>query len=635
MDLLPVNPARYEMTEILAREVSSVRDRNLWLYDLLQLLLEVPVARRTNRLAGLTAAIDQHPRRDAIRQTIHELWSHHSVVRVICEAGLPDEVSFFHELSARSFRRLMPTDETQGDLYVLLDSLRLTNADAKWIAGLPDEMAGWWQEILRPSDTAIVVACRVLALRATNLAMSRDLLALADDEDFAKSAFFHLAGEVERMGGDLHEESYKEWVTLRQACEGEVQAAHRKLEERGSSASIVFRLRFLRFLLNRIEQILRLRRGDSGGRAFATAVVSGLAGQRSILTVWNASTRQLARSIVEKTGRVGHHYIAQNMREWMRMGRGALLAGIITVGTALGKYAISSVFHAPMLVALLHSLNYSISFLMMQAGGFLLASKMPAVTATTLVDAMDDLGQNHMEQLRGITRTQTIVTLGNLTGAIPAAFLVDRVWHLVFGEPFLTAAEAEHGIHMLFPLGSGTIPFAIATGILLWLSSLATGWALNWLALHRIPQNIANSLSLRRRIGAERAQHLSHWAAHSAAGSWGYVVLGFLLGAVPVVFNLFGIPLEVRHVTLSAASLGLALDSAWLRGELQWSAVAWSLSGVAVVGVLNIATSFAASFFVAMRARDLGEVQVRQFLRQVGKELWARPMAFFLTPGDE
>ena len=49
----------------------------------------------------------------------------------------------------------------------------------------------------------------------------------------------------------------------------------------------------------------------------------------------------------------------------------------------------------------------------------------------------------------------------------------------------------------------------------------------------------------------------------------------------------------------------------------------------------QIATSFAASFFVAMRARDLGEVQVRQFLRQVGKELWARPMAFFLTPGGE
>jgi len=60
------------------------------------------------------------------------------------------------------------------------------------------------------------------------------------------------------------------------------------------------------------------------------------------------------------------------------------------------KYSISAKIQAPLLVALGHSLNYAISFLLMQAGGFLLASKMPAATAATLVDAMEDPTKDHM-----------------------------------------------------------------------------------------------------------------------------------------------------------------------------------------------------------------------------------------------
>jgi site-specific recombinase len=69
------------------------------------------------------------------------------------------------------------------------------------------------------------------------------------------------------------------------------------------------------------------------------------------------------------------------------------------------------------LVAFGHSLNYAISFLMMQAGGFLLASKMPAATAATLVDAMEDPAKEHMASLRAISQTQTIFTMDNLLGA--------------------------------------------------------------------------------------------------------------------------------------------------------------------------------------------------------------------------
>jgi len=55
-----------------------------------------------------------------------------------------------------------------------------------------------------------------------------------------------------------------------------------------------------------------------------------------------------------------------------------------------------------------------------------------------------------------------------------------------------------------------------------------------------------------------------------------------------------------------------------------------ALSGIAIVGFLNIVTSFALSFLLAVRARNIGEAQSRRFLREVGRELLANPLAFLL-----
>jgi site-specific recombinase len=187
---------------------------------------------------------------------------------------------------------------------------------------------------------------------------------------------------------------------------------------------------------------------------------------------------------------------------------------------------------------------------------------------------------------------------------------------------------------MLFPLSSLTIPFAVVTGVFLWLSSLATGWTANYLALTRMESAIANSLRIRRQLGAAPANSIAHWVKHHAAGSAGYIVLGFLLGSAPILFTLFGIPLEVRHVTLASASLGYALDSLWLGGELHRSDLILSFAGIGLVGVLNIFTSFALSFLLAVRARDIEQVKARRFLTEVGHKLVSHPVSFLLPGFD-
>lgn len=598
------------------------------MYGLLRMILNVPSELRTEKLSEITLAIKQHPNRDDIHSTLQEFWSHHSYVRVISEAGLPDETFLVRELLARALRHLLPVDEVDGDLYVLMDSLNLKESDGRWVASLPNELIASWAETFRPSTFSILASCKILALRATNVALSRDMIAFADDEDITKSAFFNLPAIVEHV--IRHPEDFHLWEEQRASCENQLQAVNQLLVDRGSSANLSFRVRLLRSLLGRMHQVISLGRTDADGLKLAVTVVHGFASQRRLSTVMSASTRRLARSVVERTGRAGEHYIAGSAAQWGMMGFGAVLAGVITSFTALFKYSLAATIHAPLLLAVAHSLNYVVSFLLMQAGGFLLASKMPAVTAATLVDAMEDPEKDHMASLQAISKTQFIVTISNLMGAIPASIAIDRIINAVRGHPFLEKDAAEHGVHMLFPHTSMTIVFAIATGVFLWIASLATGWTANYLALHKMAPAISNSLRIRERLGLKRSARLAHWVRHHAPGSVGYIVLGFLLGTVPILFELFGVPLEVRHVTLAAASLGYALDASWIYGKLQWQEGALAFSGIVVVGVLNIVTSFVLSFLLAVRARNIGEAQSRRFLREVGHELLAHPLSFLL-----
>lgn len=601
------------------------------MYGLLRAILNVPVELRTETLSQLTLAIEGHSCRDSIRSTLRDFWSHHSYVRVISEAGLPEEAFLIRELFARALRHLLPVDEVEGDLYVLMDSLNLQESDGRWIASLPDSLVAPWAETFRPSTFSVLASCKILALRATNVALSRDLIAFADDEDITKSPFFHLPALVEHV--IRHPEDFHLWEEQRTACEAQLQTVNQLLADRGSSVNLIFRVRLLRSLLGRMQQVISLERPDSDSRKLAVTVVHGFASQRRIGSVMSASARRLARSVVERTGRAGKHYIAQNTEQWGVMGMGAVLAGVITSFTALFKYSLAAMIHAPLLLAAAHSLNYVVSFLLMQAGGFLLASKMPAVTAATLVDAMEDPAKDHMASLQAISKTQFIVTISNLIGTVPTSIAIDRIFNAVRGHPFLSQPVAEHGMRMLFPLTSMTIPFAIITGIFLWLSSLATGWTANYLALHRMGSAISNSLRIRAKLGPERAAKFANWVKHHAPGSVGYIVLGFLLGTVPILFELFGIPLEVRHVTLAAASLGYALDGSWVYDQLHWQETLLALSGIALVGILNIVTSFVLSFLLAVRARNIGEAESRRFLREVGREFLAHPFSFLL-PGE-
>ena len=588
-------------------------------------------ARRTSRLRRLHEALTER----GLLDLLSEEWNHASAIRLLAETGLPDRTSLLGEGFLRVVDRVIPRLDPEGDLYALLDRLDLNEADAIWIEGLPEDLRAAWGSLLAPPRETWVHAARLLAHRAAAVGLSRDLLALDPEGSDADSPFFNLSRTVRERGerpGDP--DARATWEGCRAACSAVLNRAHASLEACGVSTDLVFRLELLEAQLDRIDRLLALTSGEGDGAAFVAELVRGSAEQHGLKVLLTTTVKRLARKMVEHTGDTGEHYIARDRREWRAMGWSAAGGGVLTVGTALLKYGVSALPLAPLLLGLALASNYTVSFFLMQLLGFSLASKQPAMTAAALAGALE-AGEDQAREIdlvAAITRTQVIATLGNVFAAIPAALIVSALWIWATGHGPFGPETARHSLQGNHPFRGWSLVFAAVTGVLLWLSSLASGWAANWSAYRRLPEALAQNHRIRALLGERRAEAVGRFVHRHISGFVGYLVLGILLIFVPMAFAFAGIHLEVRHVTLQAAALALASASLWAQNALPWMEVLWGLLGIALIGTVNFVVSFALALWTALRARDLSGRASRHLWWGILKAFNRQPGRFLLAP---
>jgi site-specific recombinase len=534
--------------------------------------------------------------------------------------------------------RIIPRLDHERDLYALLDRLDLDEADAGWVEDLPADLRASLGNLVAPPRDIWVHAARLLAHRAAAVGLSRDLLSLDPEGSDAASPFFNLSRTVRERGERPEDPDTRlAWERCRAECARALDQAQDRIEESGVSTDLVFRLELLEAQLDRIAQLLMFVSGDGDGVAFTAELVRGSASQHGLLSLLRTTVKRLARKVVEHTGDTGEHYIARNRGEWWAMAWSAAGGGALTAGTALLKYGLLALPLAPLLLGLALAFNYTASFFIMQLLGLSLASKQPAMTAAALARALElgDGQGREIELVAAITRTQVIATMGNVFAAIPTALLISGVWIWFSGHGPFGPETALHSLRGNHPIQGWTLVFAAATGVLLWLSSLAAGWAANWSAYRRLPEALAQNHRIRKVFGASSADALGRFVHRHISGFFGYLALGCLLIFVPMAFAFAGIHLEVRHVTLQAASLALASASLWAQGTLSWIEVLWGLLGVGLIGVVNFAVSFALALATALRARDLSDRSRRRLWWGILKTFNRQPGRFLLAPPRE
>src|ERR1700678_4751135 len=170
----------------------------------------------------------------------------------------------------------------------------------------------------------------------------------------------------------------------------------------------------------------------------------------------------------------------------------------------------------------------------------------------------------------------------------------------MFSEHYLPEESARHVYEALHPFASGTIIYAAGTGVILWLAALIGGWCENYAYIHRLTEAVSQH-PFGLRIGHNRMTRLATWIELNLAGWSTSIALGYLLGFVPVIARFFGIPFDVRHVTLSTGTLALAA-ARFGTSSFRKDWFYYAMAGIGVIFVLNLGVSFSIASFVAILA---------------------------------
>ncbi len=572
--------------------------------------------------------------------------------------GLPTDRGFFAETIDRVSRRFLPEPRDARDLLQLVARLLPREADRRALLVTPPELVLELTALLRNATeldpwAALAVhiedACALLATRISAVGLSDVIRARSPLVLLAHGPFFRLPRTVDgllesvRRGGNV-QARVNECRAIIEECRRVSASVVDNLEKYGVSIDVVYRVELVGKSLARLLLLLQqLEPGSEIDRAErATSLLAELVGSRvrdrRIGDIVRGNLHLLARKIIERAGHTGEHYITSTRGEYFKMLLSAGGGGVLTAGTAALKFVIAGAHYAPFVEGMLAATNYAVSFLTMQLFGFTLATKQPSMTAAALAHTLrESAGHPDLSALVSIiariTRSQLAAAIGNIGLVIPAAFAFDTVWRAHAGKPFLDAASADYVLHSLHPTHSGTIFYAALTGVLLWMSSIAAGWLENWAVYRRLPEAIAGH-RWGRFLGRRSMVYFSRFFARNISAFGGNTALGFMLGMTPVMGKFFGLPLDVRHVTLSTGALtlsALAIGSEAFQSEAFWAAAV----GIVIVGCLNFGVSFVLALAVALRARQVERSDRMRLMLSVLATFARSPFQFFIPPRQD
>ncbi len=590
--------------------------------------------------------------RRSLQDTFAEILSETEGVNLFGETGIPGDRGFLAELTDRVMGRVLPEPSDDHDLARLVSRLYASRAKSESFKLVAPELfhriAGTVAppdrpEIWAPLKTAFADGFRLLAIRVQSQGLSSKLRARSHPASVAQSPFHLLAlvsdglMDAWRAEADVSELAGS-WRKLCVACRAETAEVSRRLESEGVSVDIVYGLEVLERCLSRMEAMLDIIERPPGSTKneaihhLMAALIVAAHDDRSIRYLIRGNLQLLQRKIVDRSGKTGEHYVAHSRREYHFIWLAAAGGGLLTVLTAAIKLKVTHSGLPLFIEGLLAGLNYAVSFMLLHHFHLILATKQPAMTAATLARLLRS--RNRTERLDRmveftvrICRSQFAAAMANVSVVFIGAYVFNFLWRLALRHNYLGEKEAQQVFETLSPVNSGTLFYAALTGVILWMAAMIGGWMDNWAVYHRLPQAIADH-RLGERFGHKSMVRAAGIVSRNMSGWATNISLGFLLGLAPVMGQFLGLPIDVRHVTLSSGMLAFAC--AGLNGWFSTGWFFWALAGVATMFVLNLSVSFFLSLYTASRAYDLARRELAVLGARLLRRFVRHPLDFIL-----
>ena len=641
--------------ELIRRLIALVRPKNL------------KEGATGERQKALLARLQADPELLAdFRQHIVHFLATRRLVTFFTDSGILPGTGFFSEWWRILWNRILPEVPDERRLKDCLHVIYDRSDDWRWLEQQPAESSQQLWALLAPNEELrsidwlsiqdqILDSVLLIAHRVSGLGVDSELMRAAPDFDENSPRFIALSAEALdfvnafRQHINTEEPSVddgSQLLVMADQCQETLERIRKRALTVGTSLHLSYILSRSEQSLERLRELVAIliaadRNQDEAINAWSSFAREAFLAEnrRNSMRYYMSQLSQLmAVRVTENAARSGEHYICETKSEYQHMWRSAAGAGVLIGGMALLKiYA--AALHAPLFVeAFLFSMIYGLGFVLIYLLGMTVATKQPAMTAQTLASHLSGIKPNRAADLErvvdvvaAVCRSQLAAIGGNVMLALPIA--IGLGWGLseLLGAPVISMEKGAHLLEDLDPLG-WAIPHAAVAGCYLFLSGLITGYFDNQAAYSDFGARIARLHWLRKLLGRERALRFGNYLQERMGGIMGNFLFGCMLGSTGVIGIILGLPLDIRHIAFSSANIGYAVLG--FDFALPLKAVFWGALGIALIGLTNLAVSFALALRTALRARQVEFEHWMPLLRAIWRRFRVNPRSFLLPPRE-
>lgn len=605
---------------------------------------------------SLCVYLDTHAQKAALLgRTVSNVVDASDITVLLTESGVPGNKGFLKELLRRLERRVLPEIETPDDLRSSIRKIFSAHDDYKWVNAIPNAL---WMRLFatvgigdgrqRHATTEWATSMRILSHHIASLGLQSEITQRLQRLDHARSPFLQVSEDVRAYIQGIQQKAPEEVLTAAvdrilhtiEACNAEV--ARFRAEKRLYGTSLRFTSLSYRLLklLSRLERLLMLTITVQEEYRMHLVflfreVVEAEIKRDHLLPHIRESGDLLAVEVVGHAAKKGSKYITSGQRDFWMFFMASLGGGLIVAVFALLKLLMKSPEIPLGIQALMYGINYSICFVIIYLTGSALATKQPAMTASTLAHSLEEnVGTRDLEKLEDLIvrvwRSQFISFAGNLLMALPVAFGLSVIFHRLTGETAIGPAASTAILEGINPLGSGALIYAAVAGVFLFLAGLVAGWVDNRNTYRQYPRRIANHPLVRSVFGPDRAKRVGAFWERNLGILAGNIFLGFCLGSTATVGEILGLPLDIRHIAFSSSEFGVSLEV--LGASAPRQLIVPAAFGVLLIGLVNFLVSFGLSLSIALESRNVKFKSTRRLVGRLLRRMITSPLDWFFPP---
>jgi site-specific recombinase len=595
--------------------------------------------------AALRNLIDIRSRDDVFKKQITEfaflMLDNAFFVNAFADYGIQSSREFFAEAYSRIKHKLLPPNLPDNELSHFIVFLFPKKADVQWLEKIdPSNWANLFAlvdgehievhsgKISQQIYNAIIILCH----RFTAIGIDPYLVRKLPEIDDTNSPFFHLNRQVglfvkkhlDDKTLELDHEELMDVLNTIDRCEQIFMDVQNQKDTLGTSLHLTFLLRRGQQHIDRIRLLLRLfiTKQYTNKLNVVSRLIKELVkaehSKNSVRKFFKENTSLLAARIVSHTSQKGEGYIGFSKKDNFKLFKSAMGGGLIVVFLVYIKYLIHHLHLSLFFEGFLFGLNYGLGFVLMHLLHFTLATKQPAMTASYIAESIgnEQAEVKPWQVFKQIIRSQFVSLFGNLVIVLPLCFFSEWAMRHYFQFSLFDEAESKAQMYSNHPFYSGSLLYAAFAGVFLALSGVIIGYIDNKVVYSEIAERIMKHPNFDPNYRLGKRKKLAAFVEKNAGAIIGNLFLGFALGMSGDIGKFIGIPFDIRHVTISSGNFAIALGSGYVRDLYLIGTV---FTGVMLIGVINIASSFLISFILACRSRNLSWKQSLKILVGLSK----------------